>query len=142
VVVVGVVIHPKALEEIIRRQAGVLVVAVHMQTRQALLEQQDKDRQVVLVNLVEVIPAAVVEAQRLLVVLQHQILAMVVMAAQGLTGSLLELSMLVVVGLVETVVLLEQADLVAGAMADQMLLVLTQLLILVVAAEALETLLS
>jgi hypothetical protein len=67
---------------------------------------------------------------------------MVVMAAQGLTGSLLELSMLVVVGLVETVVLLEQADLVAGAMADQMLLVLTQLLILVVAAEALETLLS
>jgi hypothetical protein len=139
---VGVVIHPKALAETMRRQAGVLAGAVHTQIHQALLEQQVKGRQAVLVRLVEVIRAVVVEAQRLLVVLQHQILAMAVMVVQGLTGSLLELSMLAVAVLVETVVLLEQADLVAVVMVDQMLLALVEPQTQAAVAAALEMLLS
>ena len=140
-VVVGVVIHLKDLVETMRQQAEVLVVAVHTPTRQVPLVHQAKDRQAVLVNLVGTIPEVVEAAQRLLVALPHQIPAMAVMAAQALTGSLLELSMLVVAGLV-AVVLLEQAALVAVAMVDQMLLVLMEPQTQVVAVEALETLLS
>jgi hypothetical protein len=140
-VVVVVVIHLRVLAAITPRQPEDLGVVVHTQTRQALLEHQAKDRQVVMVNLVGTIPEVVEAAQRLLVALPHQIPAMAVMAAQALTGSLLELIMRVEAGLV-AVVLPEQVALAVVAMVDQMLLVLMELPILVAVAAGLETPLS
>ena len=136
-----VVIHLRVLAAITPRQPEDLGAVVHTQTQQAPLEHQAKDRQAVLVRLVQIIPAAVVAVQRLPVALHQQIAVMAVMAAQGSIGNLLELIMRVEAGLV-AVVLPEQVALAVVAMVDQMLLVLMELLILAVVAVGLETPLS